>query len=82
MLMLGRKELILLFDRLDEKSETEPILIYFRLPLLGREWGEILSGNGLVEDTQENIILEFVCLFGFFFCLQKSKIVIDCVFKR
>ena len=74
MLMLGRKELILLFDRLDEKSETEPILICFRLPLLSREWGEILSGNGLVEDTQEN-----VCLF---FCLQKSKIVIDCVFKR
>lgn len=72
MLMLGRKELILLFDRLDEKSETEPILIYFRLPLLGREWGEILSGNGLVEDTQENIILEFVCLFVFF-CLQKSN---------
>lgn len=72
MLMLGRKQLILLFDRLDEKSETEPILIYFRLPLLGREWGEILSGNGLVEDTQENIILEFVCLFVFF-CLQKSN---------
>lgn len=72
MLMLGRKELILLFDRLDEKSETEPLLIYFRLPLLGREWGEILSGNGLVEDTQENIILEFVCLFVFF-CLQKSN---------
>lgn len=72
MLMLGRKELILLFDHLDEKSETEPILIYFRLPLLGREWGEILSGNGLVEDTQENIILEFVCLFVFF-CLQKSN---------
>ena len=80
--MLGRKELILLFDRLDEKSETEPILIYFRLPLLSREWGEILSGNGLVEDTQENIILEFVCLFVCFFCLQKSKIAIDCVFKR
>lgn len=74
MLMLGRKELILPFDCLDEKSETEPILIYFRLPLQSREWGEILSGNGLVEDTQEN-----VCLF---FCLQKSKIVIDCVFKR
>ena len=67
MLMLGRKELILLFDCLDEKSETEPILIYFRLPLLSREWGEILSGNGLVEDTQENIILEFVCLFVWFF---------------
>ena len=79
--MLGRKGLILLFDRLDEKSETEPILIYFRLPLLSREWGEILSGNGLVEDTRENIILEFVCLFVFF-CLQKSKIAIDCVFKR
>ena len=74
MLMLGCKELILLFDCLDEKSETEPILIYFRLPLLSREWGEILSGNGLVEDTQENIILEFVCLFVclfVFFCLQK-----------
>ena len=74
MLMLGRKELILLFDCLDEKSETEPVLIYFRLPLLSREWGEILSGNGLVEDTRENIILEFVCLFVcFFFCLQKSN---------
>ena len=80
--MLGCKGLILLFDCLDEKSETEPILIYFRLPLLSREWGEILSGNGLVEDTRENIILEFVCLFVFFFCLQKSKIAIDCVFKR
>ena len=79
--MLGRKGLILLFDCLDEKSETEPILIYFRLPLLSREWGEILSGNGLMEATQENIILEFVCLLSFF-CLQKSKIVIDCVFKR
>ena len=64
--MLGCKELILLFDCLDEKSETEPILIYFRLPLLSREWEEILSGNGLVEDTRENIILEFVCLFVFF----------------
>ena len=69
MLMLGHKELILLFDCLDEKSETEPILIYFRLPLQSREWGEILSGNGLVEDTQENIILEFVCLFVWFFFL-------------
>ena len=59
-LMLGRKELILLFDRLDEKSETEPIPIYFRLPLLSREWGEILSGNGLVEDTQENVCLFFL----------------------
>ena len=66
MLMLGRKELILLFDCLDEKSETEPILIYFRLPLLGREWGEILSGNGLVEDTQEN-----VCFFFFAYKNQK-----------
>ena len=79
MLMLGCKELILLFDCLDEKSETEPILIYFRLPLLGREWGGILSGNGLVEDTQENIILEFVCLFFFAY---KNQIAIDCVFKR
>ena len=71
--MLGCKELILLFDCLDEKSETEPILIYFRLPLLSREWEEILSGNGLVEDTQENIILEFVCLFGFFFAHKNQK---------
>ena len=70
MLMLGCKGLILLFDCLDE-NQKEPILIYFRLPLLSREWGEILSGNGLVEDTQENIILEFVCLFV---CFLPTKI--------